>query len=608
MNFSYIEVNDFLIEKENHTLVLSKLNNDLYDFLNNEIHFKSGKIFLNDDKWDLRYFTLKDSRPGNLLYDFSIVSVSFQAFLKLIIYKKFFIHYLKPGTIKESYFNQLVRFCKYLNLQGINTPSTITKSSVEKFMGTIGTGINESTKLVYRRALISLFEEFENHNIQLDFKGIYKYLKTNDDELIKLERELGKTDLIPENYYKKMLELSLKEVRNPSLNLEYKEQAAIVLLLSQLGCRIGELRLLEIGKKETFIIKATDEKTTLLYLQTYKTVKSKEFVWTKSFLTKEGEEAYDFLSELALKKGSKEHLFLNSRGTNLYEQEKFRGLIFKFVLRNYKELKLYMESFDGLQSMNMININSNRTFYYLRKEYLSFVKDDTVYYPLPHQFRVNVANELYRKGIHLDWIREHMNHLSSDMTIHYLREIENKEKSVIIIKEFIQESLAIDEKVETSALYKKIDRFINANNYTISVDFEELIKIVKDKKPIREKSLGYCIKSGYGRACPQNLKIDITERTDTHIPSCEFLNLTYERFKNMNKVITYNDKNGFVLEKERETKRLKLLINNYLLPEINELKDEIDTIGIEEIKIRYPHLTEVIDNLDKIYIEVKKCA
>ena len=72
-------------------------------------------------------------------------------------------------------------------------------------------------------------------------------------------------------------------------------------------------------------------------------------------------------------------------------------------------------------------------------------------------------------------------------------------------------------------------------------------------------------------------------------------------------MIQYNTEHGFINEKERETKRLQLLIKNYLSPEIKELEAELNTKGLDETKRLYSHLKQIIDNLERIKLEVKKC-
>ena len=47
--------------------------------------------------------------------------------------------------------------------------------------------------------------------------------------------------------------------------------------------------------------------------------------------------------------------------------------------------------------------------------------DKDIYYVTFHQYRVVLATILYNKGYHLDFIRQHMNHLTEEMTQHYIR-------------------------------------------------------------------------------------------------------------------------------------------------------------------------------------------
>ena len=61
----------------------------------------------------------------------------------------------------------------------------------------------------------------------------------------------------------------------------------------------------------------------------------------------------------------------------------------------------------------------------------NFIPDDEmdryIYYVTFHQYRVVLATILYNRGYHLDFIRQHMNHLTEEMTNHYIR-LEEMEK------------------------------------------------------------------------------------------------------------------------------------------------------------------------------------
>lgn len=604
----FIDINHFSVEANSYYEVLSDFHNVGSSLdLNKTIIFKEGTLHLENDIWDFRNYNPLEREERHLYYNFYIFPIWIKDYIKKVILKKLIEDNMAPSTVKDTYFIVLQSFSRYLMSIGINSPSLISKRTIECYFESLTRSNKESTKQNYKNVLSSLIVEFENHKVPIGYKGIYKFLNKKNHNLLQHERELGKTDLIPKEYYETMLAIALENLTNSEVKEAYKVEAAIILLLSQIGLRIGELRLLEIYKKQGLFIPGLNETVSILFFKTYKTVENGDFKWTKTFLTFEAEKAYEFLSETAKKNGNERYLFLNSN-EKLYTPQKFRSLILRFVVRNKDKLRCVNISENQLNSIEVSKTNEGN--YYVPRALIKDLKnEDIIYFPLPHQFRVNMATILYQQGVHIDWIREHMNHLSTDMTLHYIREQKKREQHAIDIKDLIKEEakkIDLNQVMERKNLYKKIDRFVNKQKFNITVNIEKIIELVQSNKPIREKEYGYCIKSNFGRACPKNIRIDIPESIENHLASCEFLNITYNRFQKMKEIITYNRKNGFTVEAKRETKRLNRLIQNYFKPELNELRLEINMHGISQTLLNYPHLDFITKNIESIENEVEK--
>ena len=80
--------------------------------------------------------------------------------------------------------------------------------------------------------------------------------------------------------------------------------------------------------------------------------------------------------------------------------------------------------------------------------------------------------------------------------------------------------------------------------------------------------------------------------------------------KNKIQVINHNkkiaDKNPkFLNEYEREVNGLKHFINKRLKLELELLNNDIETKGIENVKIEYPELSEIVDNYKNIKKEIE---
>src|SRR5699024_2663633 len=85
---------------------------------------------------------------------------------------------------------------------------------------------------------------------------------------------------------------------------------------------------------------------------------------------------------------------------------------------------------EELLNYQYIDVNevSQKTYY---SGYLKLQREDKgkrIYYVTLHQYIVTCATILYDKGYKLDWIRQHMNHVSDSMTAHYIRLIDLEKK------------------------------------------------------------------------------------------------------------------------------------------------------------------------------------
>jgi integrase len=606
METSYLKINGLEVAKNDYLLIIDTYNIESRLInLDETIDFRRGSLNVSDDYWDFtKLDTLKRSN-GDLKFNFVQLSSLTKNLIKLIVLKKLFIEEISFTTMK-SYFYKLLKIDTYLDSKGIRSLYSINATLISNYINGIPKTYREETKETYKNAFFELIKEIEKTNIEINYKEIYKLLNTKNSMQILLERELGKTELIPREYFNSMVSFALEEIQDKKLDNQFRKEAAVIILLSQLGVRIGELRIMEVNKKTEVFRTENGEVVSALFYKTYKTIKNGSFKWTKSFLTPEADTAYDLLCNFAKEDNKEKYLFETKSGNVLHEGN-FRKWILRFVARNHIKLKCINISEKKLKSITVLEAKQNVN-YYLSNVYIKGLnQNDEIFFPLPHQFRVTLATILYEKGIHLDWIREHMNHLTPEMTLHYIREEETKKKNVINISEFIKEEISNGPVLEnTSLLYKKIDKFILNNMINIEVDVEKIIEQLKGNKPLREKKYGFCIKSNFGRKCPKNDRIDIPVTLENHIPSCEFLNVTHNRFINMIKAINYNDKNGFIVENSREIKRLKRLIENYLSPELNELKSEISNKGRIAVLREYEHLNYIIDNVEDIEREVRR--
>ena len=163
---------------------------------------------------------------------------------------------------------------------------------------------SEGTRTHYRRIfkeLLGVIEEEKGRN----YESLKEKLSKNNTALLKIQAEKGKIPNIPEDTFRRIISIALKEIKDDSIDDEYKIEACYVLLLSQTGMRIGELALLESGKLNIHVV--TDG-TKVGYIDMWALKEVKYVAKTASicFMTPEAILAYENLEKLTEKERASE--------------------------------------------------------------------------------------------------------------------------------------------------------------------------------------------------------------------------------------------------------------------------------------------------------------
>lgn len=284
-----------------------------------------------------------------------------------------------------------------------------------------------------------------------------------------------------------------------------------------------------------------------------------------------------------------------------------------FTLRHIHELGCLNRLEEELPGFWVGQIKSLDQFQQLSKAKRQYFKhlplNSMIFRPNPHQYRVSVCNELFKQGVHFDWVRQHMNHLTYDMTQWYLRKEETDKKAIEYKEKMLIGLVKQDFRLigkNSYELMARVDEFIRKGNYNIVEGLDKLIADLKRQLPIREKGLGFCMKSSFGVKCPTNEFICAFDKCLNHYTYYKVANLTYQRFLDKQKVIQHNQERGFSRQAENETLHLKELVAKRLIPELEEVRYEIGRQGLQRIREENPNLLEIIDNFDSVAEEVKK--
>ncbi|MGH0486776.1 tyrosine-type recombinase/integrase [Bacillus mycoides] len=577
-----------------------------------------------DNMWVFPEFKRFTGEDSHYEYDFSSLDTTYKNYAKYVVLRELFTKHNRFTTVKPK-FVIIKDFISHLSEKHMFYPNLIDVPFLKEFLS----NTPSERHLQRKKQAIKLFlSEIELRVPTVNFSECYQYLREIDNRKIKVEREQGKHKFVPVHIHDKIISTAIQDLRNEYLSLTQRAAACMIVLLAETGMRIGEFRILEVEQLEQ--ISVVGESTSFHYLnfKTYKTVKETNFKWTRSFITENAQIAYETLVELYKEKRTTKYLFVNDKGT-MASKTLLRIRLVQFFYRN-RNIFQFDKVID--HEVKQFSVTRKRNFTALKS-----IPDDEIdtdiYYVTFHQYRVVLATILYNKGYHLDFIRQHMNHLTEEMTKHYIRleEIEKLEVNAVetLMKRSSKDGSALNTDINESSdkhlaseiqsekyqeIYDQINKFLKKNKLNIFKDIKEIVsKLSRTDNPIADMELGICAKS-FNKLCERNQYISSINDAyylGVQIHSLDDLPHSIKRFEEKTSIISYNERlykknQKYRNEFERELKGIKKYIERKLNPELQLLKDEISAIGFEEVHSKYPALEEVIKNIKDVEKDVQK--
>lgn len=578
-----------------------------------------------EDIWTFKEFRrFSSSENWAYTYDFSKLDVTYKNYAKYTTLRDIFKEKNQFSSVKERFY--VIRsFIDYLSEHHMFYPNLIDVPFLKDFLADCPSERNLRKK---KSAIKMFLSEIELRVSDVDFSDCYTYLDEINTRKMNRERNAGKHKFVPIKLHNQIISLAIKDLRNGDLPIKQRAGACMIVLLAETGMRIGEFRILEVDRLDTVSVNGESEVFHYLHFKTYKTVKETDFKWTKTFLTENALLAYQTLTELYSEIRQTEFLFVNRNGTAISKSMlRYRLVQFFYNHRNELQLDKIID-----HELEQFAVTRKRNF-----KSLKFIPDSdidkNIYYVTFHQYRVVLATILYEKGYHIDFIRQHMNHLTEEMTQHYVRinEINKIETNAIdTLKRRASEdgsSLITDVNESTDKhikeelqneqyqeIYEQINKFLKKNKLNIFKDIDKLVKKLSiTDTPMADMELGICAKL-FNKLCERNeflSTINDAYYLGTQIHSLEDLPYSVKRFQEKTKIIAHNESlykkdKKYRNEFERELKGIKIYIERKLNPELLLLKNEISELGLESASYKYPKLSEIIGNISDIEKETQK--
>lgn len=599
--------------------------------------FITDKSMFNDDIWDFSSSN-KDNRANHSYFiNFDNINNEFKYYVKKMAQTEKNTRKNKITSVSEDV-SRLKEFLSFLEKNGVLDVRLINFKSVHDYL--------EKKKLEcsigHARRLGSLIKKFlkevRKKNEELSFEEEYKYIESLSVIEQKSRRYKAANNYIPDKFLNQIVSLAVKDINNEELDINSRIISALIVILAETGMRVEDLTLLEYGRLKEY--KFGEDKS-IDYLE-FTTFKNKKETFT--YLSEISKMAYLKLMsfvDITVKRfeGRKEvnerYLYINADyGTQIKGTGPFRERLLKFFIRHTNEFDLTTLTSQEIKMIKFVQVKSESKYYKVRsKGSLPFKEIENVKfcYVNPHMFRVTVCTKLFRRNVHIDYIRRHMNHLTDDMTQYYNKSEEFRnslEEGIKILAEISNDNgeLALDyntvkgdffkkelEDEEYKNEYEKINEFLSKNKFNIKKDIKDIIKVLeKTSTPILDLELGICVRNAIHGICERRKyfsSISDNYYLGLKLPSVELMHYTYDTFKQKVEIVKHNKKlaekdSRYQLEYDRERKALSMYLKKTLLKEIDLTKKEIEEFGEEIFIKKYPNLKFIVSKLD--YIRTKE--
>ena len=611
-----------VVEKSEFLKVMDSIKNTGF------LPIANKKIRFIDDRWDfkgsLTYVTNESPK-----FNFTRAPLLYKDIIKYYIFLKIVEGNDKLSTI-SGYYDKVRGFSQYLVDKQVPIYD-ITPEFVDSFFDKIkerNVSIFTIQKNIY--AVKDFLSHFSEYNPDFKFEPFKRSILFKDySKELMAAREDGKTSNIPEDFYNKFIQGLLDVIKterdvvgNNYLGNSSITIACILLLASQIGIRTGEIFQLRTNGIKTIGFKGLDGKQMKGTILNYESWKAAEFdgevIWCKTVLNEMGQYAFNTLLDIYKEKRKKlntNFLVMTEKTSELpFSQSTFGGMYMKFLVKFADRLGCINLEDSYKDTLSHITIGD-----LLKQDLLKKSKsdgrnvEDVIFYPTITQFRVHTISSLINKNVPLPYIKEMMSHLYAETTAGYCRLMEDREKPeeiTALYKDIITNDIKIIGPFGKE-YNKKIDEFLeNYDGSNTHRDFNEIIGKVTEGLPTRIKELGVCIKPTFSRDCSKDSNVDefyCAYGVCQYIHHTFFMvSKTYEKYGMLLQSYENNLEKGFKMQAQKEKHLVKEIVKNMLIPELDELKLEVDKHGSENIISRYPSLNMIVCNYDEICKEVFK--
>ncbi len=527
-------------------------------------------------------------------------------------YMKFYVLHTIMGRSKISTANARISIFKSMITRLMDSPnSQITLLTTSDFCQYIdnkditATGKHD----MYISAFLVL--SFIKNNYRLPLLIDLHLLKQRAaEEKRRSKEEASKLPDIPKEYFNAILNTAVHVMRDKNAEYNRRATACEIVMLSQLGMRLGDLMALRVSDKIKKTIPGSGHKVTYIHYRSRKPSKPHdEMLEFDIFCTDLCSEAIDILIKLRknnpLAQGN-DYLYVLKQGKNTKDDLPISNPKFNTQYKRFL--------FEELRDKSLLEWNGIPKVLY-RPYGPRGANHDLVSLSVPdtRQFRVHLCTSLYNDyNIPLEFIRRYMGHLSEYMMGYYVRPKDTYQEDIAYAEKVIREiagkeDLRLLGGSAPDDLKANIKQFIAEKHIDVMTDTKAVVDAFGDKLIIRGKRGGMCIKTSI-MPCAKDRRTNALYCSYNLCPNLfhffYMADVSYADFKTLQETYKAAKEHGHTREAEKELYKLRDLCGKTLIPELDELQHEIDHKGVKHIIEHYPSLLSIVEKMDNIKEEI----
>lgn len=576
------------------------------------IPLSSGILDYESDVWDFsQYVMIKTSNERLIFNDCALPYKD--------ILKDYMLFLILNGNIKVlTLHNTCLKVRKFLNFlydSGVSNLENIEESDVKAFFDSLA-DIALRTYTEYQSNIERFLKyydiEYKTNILTSGIQNLVKKMSYSKRKAIMIE---NRRKAIPSEYFNKLLSILIRMMHDEQQTSYHRGLAAMLVIVSQIGIRSSELSLLEVDSIEEIDI--SGETTRMLNYKIIKTASGNNgYIEATTYVNDITYDAYKVAIESFAKwrhERNVNYLCCPARAVLPVRSSIYLNFLKRICAINYKELDGTNPAFNGVLSGSITKAQFLHNLGHDKEENFPTFKElsdnQTIYYPVVHQFRNTVITSLLQQGTDLQFVRQYMGHLCEEMTAAYAESYDtNMQENLAVSEEAISTIVTGEAKLLGSNAHRLldgIDKWIQENNYNVANNLDEIIAGLEKMIPIRAKRGGVCIKgTKITNACSVDAPTDEFLCAVGLCPNiCHFYynaDESYADYKEAMSTYTFNKENGFTRQAEKEFSKATFILRNRLGPEIIELTKELDKQGAQEILRKHPNLEDVLNNIEEI--------